>query len=416
MRFVWDTAVKDWRRYRRDPTAFLMWIGIPLIIGSLIMMVSGGRSGPKPQAHVLVVDEDDSFVSGVLVGALSQDAMGGLINAESVEREDGEKRIRKGKATALLIIPPGFGNAVLKEQPTTLELLTNPSERILPGIVEESLTILVDALFYVHRLIGEDLKTFAEGPPKGANTFSDPRIGEFSVKVNRLADRLATYLSPPLIKVESPAPEIAEEEKEDEVSYALVFLPGILFMSLLFMAQGLSADLWVERNKKTLRRVVVSPQNVLFFLSGKLLSGLGMMFVVCLITLPIGFWYFGLSPKIFPLAVVWTVFSGGVLTVMLMLIQLHASNQRAAGVLSMAIIFPLMMVGGSFFPFEAMPPAMAAVGRLTPNGWALDQLKAILLGRMELGTLARVFAGLLAAGAVLFLWSARRLRSGFAQG
>ncbi len=413
MRFVWDTAIKDWRRYRRDPTAFLMWIGIPLIIGSLIMMVSGGSSGPKPQAHVLVVDEDDSVISWLLVGSLSQDAMGGLINAESVKRAEGQKQIEKGKATAMLVIPEGFGEAVLKEEPTTLLLLTNPAQRILPGIVEEGLTMMVDASFYLHRLIGEDLRAFAEGPLPGANTFSDPRIAEFSVKVNRLVDGLMTYLSPPLIKVETVAPE---EPEEDEVSYALIFLPGILFMSILFMAQGLSADLWVERHQKTLRRVVVSPQNVLFFLSGKLLSGLGMMFLVCLITLPIGFWYFGLSPTIFPLAVAWTVFSGGVLTVMMMLIQLYASSQRTAGVLSMAIIFPLMMVGGSFFPFEAMPPAMAAVGRLTPNGWALDQLKAILLGRMELGTLARVFAGLLVAGAVLFLWSARRMRTGFARG
>ncbi|MFQ5511097.1 MAG: ABC transporter permease [Candidatus Krumholzibacteriia bacterium] len=414
MRFVWHTAIKDWRRYRRDPTAFVMWIGIPLIIGSLIMMVSGGRSGPKPQAHVLVADEDDSLLSGLLVGALSQDAMGGLIQAESTGREEGRERVNKDKATALLIIPAGFGNAVLNEEPATLELLTNPSQRILPGIVEESLTMLVDATFYGHRLLGEDLKAFAAGPPGGANTFADPRIAEFSVKVNQLVGRLSAYLAPPVIQVETVVPDAAAQE--EEISYALLFLPGILFMSLLFMAQGLGIDLWVERNQRTLRRVVVSPQKAVSFLLGKLLAGLGLILVVCLVTMPIGFWYFGLAPRLFPLAVAWTVFSGSVLTVMMMLIQLFTSSQRAAGIMTMAIMFPLMMVGGNFFPFEAMPATMAAIGRHTPNGWALEQLKAILLDRMEPAALARVFGGLLLAGGAMFLASARRLRSGFAQG
>ena len=102
MRFLWSTALKDWRRHKRDPVALVLWLGVPLLIGGLITMVSGGASGPSPQARVLVVDEDDSFLSGLLVGAMSQDAMGGLIQAESTEREEGRERIEKGKADRLL--------------------------------------------------------------------------------------------------------------------------------------------------------------------------------------------------------------------------------------------------------------------------------------------------------------------------
>jgi ABC-type multidrug transport system permease subunit len=46
------------------------------------------------------------------------------------------------------------------------------------------------------------------------------------------------------------------------------------------------------------------------------------------------------------------------------------------------------MLGGSFFPFEAMPTGMALVGRLTPNGWALSLFKRILDGSVTFGTLA----------------------------
>ena len=42
-----------------------------------------------------------------------------------------------------------------------------------------------------------------------------------------------------------------------------------------------------------------------------------------------------------------------------------------------AVLFPLLMLGGSFFPSEAMPGWMAQVGRWTPNGWAVERLKAL---------------------------------------
>ena len=67
LRFAWITAIKDWRRHRRDPLGLLMWIGIPLLVGSLLIMMSGGKGGPEPKAHLLVADEDDSFLSGLLL-------------------------------------------------------------------------------------------------------------------------------------------------------------------------------------------------------------------------------------------------------------------------------------------------------------------------------------------------------------
>jgi ABC-type multidrug transport system permease subunit len=392
-----------------------LWIGLPLIVGGLLIMVAGGRGGPQPRAHVLVVDEDDSFLSGFLVGAMSQDAMGGLIQAEEVDRESGRTRIDKGEASALLIIPEGFGQALLEEKPSSLQLITNPAQRILPAIVEEALSILVDATFYIHRLIGEDLRELAAGPPDGQNVFPDSRVAELSVKVNQIMDRLGGYLFPPAIQLEAVVEDNAEES-DGSLNIALLFLPSILFMSLLFMAQGLSMDFWHERDRRTLRRVLVSPQTILAFLTGKLLAGVGMVAGVSFVAISIGYAYFGLRFETLPLALVWTVLSGASLILLMTAIQVITPNQRAGGVLSMAITLPLMMVGGSFFPFEAMPSGMAFIGRMTPNGWALEQLKRILLDTVELQSIALSFVGLLVLGLLLFLLIVRRLRGAFVQG
>ena len=413
MTFLWSTAAKDLRRHRHDPLKLVFWLGIPIAIGVLILLSAGGSSGPSPQAHVLVVDRDDSFLSGFLVGALSQDAAGDFIRAEEVEEEEGRERIAKGDGTALLVIPAGFADAILREEPATLELVTNPSQTILPGIVEEGLSIFADGTFYLHRLIGEDLREFAAGPDSGF-TFENERIGEFSVKVNELVERLGEYLFPPLLEV--VAPEVTEEAEEDEgPSLALLFVPGLLFMSLLFIAQGVSDDLWKERDGHTLRRVLVSPRSLHTFLLGKTLAGAFLMLVISGLALAGAYLYFGLDWRMYPLAAVWCAFSGTVLASMLGLVQVFASSQRGGSMLTMILVFPLLMLGGSFFPFEAMPEGLAAIGRLTPNGWALERLKDILMDRVELETLGLALVGQLLVGAALLFFTELRLRAGFAR-
>jgi ABC-type multidrug transport system permease subunit len=126
--------------------------------------------------------------------------------------------------------------------------------------------------------------------------------------------------------------------------------------------------------------------------------------------------FVGVPIATMPLAVVWGMFSGAALLGGMMLIQLHARSQRAGSVITFALTFPLMMIGGSFFPFEIMPKTLATIGRLTPNGWALQQMKTIVAREAEPGSLALAFGGLVVVGAVLFALSGRRLRSGFAQG
>jgi len=411
MRFIWTTFRKDWRRRWRNPLEILVWVGIPLIVGLLIVLAFGGKGGPRPQAHVLVADQDDSFLSGLLVGALSQEAAGGFIRAEPVEEAEGRARMEKGGATALVLIPKGFSQAVLREEPASLALVTNPSERILPGMVEEGLSILVDGSFYVQRLIGEDLRRFADGPPAAADTFDDETIAAFSAKVNRLAAELKGYLSPPILRLETSV----DRKEGDGLSPGFLLLPSILFMAILFMAQGLSDDVWEEKTRRTLRRVVCSPQPVSAFLLGKTLASAALVFIVSLVALSAGYGYLRLSPATFPAALVWATLSGTMLVAAMTALQLFVSSQRAGNIVSLAIVFPLMMAGGSFFPFESMPSWLSAIGKRTPNGWALEKLKEIVLGRADASGFAASLA-MVAAVIALLLWiSSKRLNHGFAQ-
>ena len=172
----------------------------------------------------------------------------------------------------------------------------------------------------------------------------------------------------------------------------------------------MSSDVWDEKSEGTLRRVLTTPQSAGRLLLGKLLAALVMTTVVALTGLLAAVAWFGLAWSRIPGALVWCVFVTGALIALLTLLQLLAGTQRGSELLSSIIVFPLMMLGGSFFPFESMPPWMAAAGRWTPNGLGVARLKDLLYGDFSARTLAVAALGIGIPAALAFLGSCRRLR------
>ena len=117
-----------------------------------------------------------------------------------------------------------------------------------------------------------------------------------------------------------------------------------------------------------------------------------------------------------PLALAWCTFCGIALYALFLFVQLLAPTPRAANVTGMVILFPLMMIGGSFFPFEAMPAWMARIGSFTPNGLGVLHLKDLLAGDQAPGTILAAAAGIGVPSAMAFTASLWRIRSRFARG
>ena len=415
MRFVLNNARKDLVRRLRDPAALAIWLGVPFLILSLLTLAFGIRGDSvRPQARLLVVDEDESLVSGLLLGAFGQGPLAEMILLEQVDLESGHERIHKGDGSALLVIPAGFGDAVLREHPAELTLLTNPAQRILPGIIEETLSILVDGTFYVQRVFGEPLRAIIDGPASGDDFFDDAEVARISVTINQLMERIGESVFPPVILLETEVEVPEQDRDEPPLGLGALFFLGMFFMAVFFMAQGMSDDVWRERAQGTLRRAVTTPQGIVALLAGKLAAGGAVIAGLSLIGLPLGAWIYDVEMTRIPLAVLWAAFSGTVLLALFTLVQLYATSQRMGGILVSMVTFPLLIVGGSFFPFEMMPDFLAAVGRWTPNGWALEQLKAILSGAVQPARLAGTFGGLAGIGAIVFLVSVRRMRRTFA--
>ena len=197
MSFLLISALKDLKRRFADPTALVIWIGMPVLLGGMMSLLFGGGGAP-PTAHLLVVNQDDSLIGGLLIGALGQGEMGEFLSVEDVSLETGQERIGDGDGTALLIVPEGFGAALLADEPTELTLITNPAQRILPATIVEGLEILSEAAFYGQRLLGEPLRALGDGPPPGQDFFDSTTIAALSAEINDRMTATGDLLFPPV--------------------------------------------------------------------------------------------------------------------------------------------------------------------------------------------------------------------------
>ena len=403
MRFVYVATLKDLRRRLADPPALAVWIGIPLVLAGMLNFISG-TGGDAPRARLLIVDEDKSTLSGLIPAAARQGNM--PIDVETVGLEDGRRQIAGGDASALLVIPAGFQSAVVGRGAANLQLVTNPAQRILPLMVQQPLEILVDAAFYAQRLFGEPIRRIADSATQGPPANAD--IASIAIEINRQITALQGSLLPPVISVTVKADN---PSATPPLNFGQLFLPGMFFMSFLFVAQGMSADVWDEKREGTLRRLLSTPQTAARLLLGKLLAGLVITAVIALIGLLAAVAWFGLAWWRVPLALLWCVFASGALIALLTLLHTAGGSQRGGEMLSSVVVFPLMMLGGSFFPFEAMPKWMAAVGQWTPNGLAVARLKDLLYGDPSFSALAVAALGIGIPAVAAFALARLRVRS-----
>jgi ABC-type multidrug transport system permease subunit len=400
MSFLLTAVTKDLRRFRRDPLALATWLGIPLVLVLLITLVfSGGQA--TPQGRLLVADEDKTFLSQALTTAFSREPLSKMLVMETTGLDEGRRRMDRGDASALLIIPKGLQDAFFQNQPAELQLITNPAQEILPKIVVETLSIVVDGGFYVQKVAAAPLRSLANGKAP-----DDATVAQASIAFSRLGRSLAKYINPPLIDLDLHV--VAEQRQNQNV--AALFLPAMLFMALLFVGNAQALDIWRERGWGTLRRLATTPVSLGTFLAGRLISLALILCGVAVVGVAGMRWFAHVPVASVPLAASWLVLSGTAFYLMLVAIAVHASSQRAANVTGNLIVFPLAMLGGSFFPFEMMPAWMASIGRFTPNGWAITQFKAFVDGSANAKDFAAGAAYMAVAGSLFFFLVARRMR------
>ena len=408
MSFLLASFRKDLARWRQERNSFLIWLAIPLMIGGLLTLMSSGGGG-GPSGTLLINDQDDTLVSGFIVGAFTQDQLGELFVVQQVTAEEGAEMVEAGEASGFLTIPKGFQDAFLNDTPVTLLLKTNPSQVILPGIIENVTEVLLDAGFYLQAMFGEELKKIqvADTGDVPSNAF----VSEIAVGINEKIQALGTSLFPPAFELTIVEPPPTEPQPD----IGILFLPGIVLMALLFSSQGMSSDYWKERDNGTLRRLVSSPGLLNQFVLGKAFAATAIIGTITGITMVLGFLYHDIAwSKLLP-SLLFVVSAGIGFFAWFAALQMLFSTQKGANLLTTILLFPLLMIGGSFFPLDALPDWLASIGRMSPNGFVADRLTTELTSATAWTYDLRSWGIVLAITVSGLAISSWRLKTGFAR-
>ncbi len=401
---MWPLIRKDLLRRRARPASTLVMIAFPLFMSLALGTVMGtGGGGPEfPAIDILVENRDDGgFLSRALVGALSSPQSEGYLHAETVGAE-GRQLMAKGKASALLIIPEGFTDAILDGSPTELRVVRNPAEGIKPEIIVQGAELVATWLDQGSRLLGGELGELSDL----IEADRIPPAAKVGALASRITERMAAtrnVLFPPLVGIGSTKEAADEGDKGHGTGgiFGYVLLMTSV-MALLFVAVRSVTDLFEEQNSGMLRRQFATPLPVWRIMAAKFLFSLVLGLLVLMILAVCGLALGWLEAPDHPLAAILlvAVFNLSACALVALIVGL-SRNEKQAGIFSWLIVMGMSAVGGSMVPLQTLPAGMRAMAEYTLNYWVIDGLSRVMFQTADLADVGRNLAVLTVAGLVL---------------
>ena len=360
MRAMLLVAGVDLRRRLRNRSALITAFVGPLAMAIVFGVLIGGTSSIS--LTIGVVDADGSAVSAPFVdGLLDANGDGPITFVRQGDEATARRAVDDGDIGAALVLPAGFGDAVMSGAAATLTVVRDPSREISAGVAASIAERYLSSLTS-HRLAAATTMALGGSPPS-AEDRADLRESVTTAVVD-----------------EEPGGGEVDASAYYGVSMSVLFL----FFTVAFAARSLI----VERRTGLVPRLLAASTPPWSIVVGKVLS-------VCVIGL-LGFaTVWGATRLLFgadwgqPAAVVLamaatTIAVGGVAV---FVCGLARTEQQADGWTSM-VAFALALLGGNFVGPGQAPAALRRLAVITPNGQSLDAFNALAVDRVGIGGIA----------------------------
>ena len=367
----------DLRRRWRDRTLVVRGVVAPLLLAWLMSAALGGSD--RGDIRIGIQDLDGSAASTALVDGVEDATEGGGDGLEMEVVDSGRDAAQvvssdDGPVT-VIVVPEGFGDSLATPDPEPLVLVADGDARFLTDVA----------------------RSVADGL---AAQVDRQRLATLVAAV----DEPGTLMSAGTVAIQRRGPG------GDDLSPASYLAPSMAVFFLYFTMGSAAAGTVEDRRTGVQLRFRASPVGPGDVLVGKItavgLTGLAATVVVWIAsTLLMGANW---GPPLGVLAViVATVFAVGGLTLLVAaLARTDRQVDNGVGILG----FVMALLGGTFFSPANLPPALAVVSLLTPNGLAQRGFTELSLGGATFGDLWWVFLGLALWAVVPGVWAVTMLR------
>lgn len=383
---------KDVILFIGDRRALILTVLMPIVLGAFFGYIFGG-SGAKEagKVDVALVMQDDSAVAKQIASALKTETS---INVVELGVEEARLKVLKGKLSAAIVIPAGFGDASVKalfgagKKPEIL-LYYDPSQTAVLQMTKGLLTQHAMQVVTSELAGGETGRQFVtdsldELEARAASHPEQKALRDVLASVKALQNNVdaETAGAPKLATTGLTMPFTTKEEAmtsgpAEYNGYAHSFA-GMSVQFILFMGIDAGISILLARRLGLWNRLLAAPISLSSVLAARALSCALIAFVLlCLI--------FGVAGLVFGVRITGNLFGflgvGLCFSIMTatfgLLIAAFGKTPEAAR--SMAIFATLIMVmlGGAWVPSFIFPPWMQTATLFVPTRWAVDGFDAM---------------------------------------
>jgi ABC-2 type transport system permease protein len=345
---------KDLMELFRNKMGLIMLVLMPILMMSMAGFIFPSSTSIS-HVSVALVNEDEGYgnytASVMLIATLEKmNNSGGMMTISNASSLDEVREIiQRGEVEGGIIIPSNFTSSLMTGRQGTITVVTDQSN-------PQMSMLLQIALKEVFEQIGTWVaQQNVQGLP-GVN-----------------ASNSLAMVKPYSVQTEGAVP--------GHFSYFDFMAPGLMAMTVMMSVMtGLPAAISHEREVGTLDGMMVAPINRLAIILGKTLAqtARGILQGILILTLAVilfGVTIHGNILLIFALLLL-GVFSFVGLGVV---ITSFAKDQETAMMVMMALMFPMMLLSGVFFPTQQMPWYMQDISKVLPLTYAATALRKVMV-------------------------------------
>ncbi len=391
MRQIFHIAWKDIKIEFSERSTLVFFLLLPLvfttIIGLGLKTAYTSEEPEDPRLVILVVNQDDGRFSEMLLEFMEQsDTSRPLLRS----LDEAELLMQDESISSFLQIPSGFSQKILADEKVQIGFTKYAESTTAVGL-EQDLLSSIGKLNTVISIRNQSLTTFDNQTDLTDTKREDFLLEIEDITLERLNNPPTRAISTHSNLVQTQIPTGFEQSS-----------PGQLVTWVLTTLLGGSEAFVYERNKGTLRRLLITPNRKGIIFTGKILGRL-LMGIVQMILL-IGFGALVLNVNwgkdYFALAIMLFCFGLAGTALGIMLASISRTVRQASG---LTILFSMVLaaLGGAWWPLEITPKAYQTAVQVLPSTWAMRGFNDVIIrGQNVQGILLE--AGVLLGFALLF--------------
>ena len=385
---------KDLKLFFNDRRAVIVWMLVPIVLASFFGYLFGGQGGnaETSKVPVLVIDQDGSDISRGLITQLGSDKN---LDVKPSTLDAAREAVRKGKATAAIVIPKDFGRDAghaLFTGATKPELgvLYDPSHNVelgmVKGILSGAVMQAVSKEMFTGKsgreMVNESLAQVENNPQMPAEDRKALRdllggVKEFNERKSRDREgasgqgELSGGLTMPYQTREQA---ITSGQNVEYNGYAHSF-GGMGIQFILFMGLDVGIALLMLRQSGLWQRLRAAPLSRTMLLGSRAVSASLIAGFILLVL-------FGFARVVFGVHIrgsfagflgVCAAFSLMTAAFGLMVAALGETVEATRGYSIMATLI-MVMLGGAWVPTFIFPKWLQKLTVIIPTRWAMDGL------------------------------------------